>query len=83
VQCDLVVRGTFELDYTCQKDTVSHNAPHDLREIWDDTIDATICPYGGYGIREYAKGRANWTTGVGAYVHIFTSLIRRISRILA
>jgi len=55
VQCDLVIRGTFELDYTCPKDTVSHNAPHALGEIWNDTINPSVCPYGGYGLREYCK----------------------------
>ncbi len=60
VQCDLVIRGTLELDYTRPKDTVSHNAPDALGEIWDDTVDSTVCPFGGYGLREYSKGRAGY-----------------------
>ena len=68
IQCDIVIKGTFELDFTCPKDTVSHAAPHALGEIWDDTVDSTVCQFGEYVLREYAKGRAGWVTGAEQYI---------------
>ncbi len=49
IQCDVVIRGTFEMDYTCPKDVTDQSAAHALGEIWDNTIDPATCPYGGYG----------------------------------
>jgi hypothetical protein len=68
IQVDLVVQGTFELDYTAPKDCLSMKAPHCLGEIWDDTIDPVLCPFGGYGMKNFSKSRVQWVTGAGQYL---------------
>ena len=65
IQCDVVIRGSFEMDYTCPKDVTDHSSAHALGEIWDDTVDPATCPYGGYGIMEYAKSRGQFPTMTG------------------
>ena len=68
VACDVVIQGTFEMDFTCPKDVQDYKALGALGEIWDDTVDSTFCPYGGYGLKNFAESRVQWVTGVGAYM---------------
>ncbi len=42
IACDVVVRGTFEMDFTCPKDVQKQSAPGALGEVWDDCIDPTV-----------------------------------------
>ena len=70
IQCDVVIRGSFEMDYTCPKDVTDHSSAHALGEIWDDTIDPATCPYGGYGIMEYSKSRVQWLTGTAQFIKV-------------
>lgn len=48
IKCDLVVHATFEINNTWTKDTVVHNTPYALGEVWADTVDPTVFPFGGY-----------------------------------
>lgn len=68
IACDLVIRGTFEMDFTCPKDVQKQSAPGALGEIWDDCVDASICPFGGYGLNNFSMSRVQWVSGVGQYI---------------
>ncbi|EFX81413.1 hypothetical protein DAPPUDRAFT_317656 [Daphnia pulex] len=68
IQCDLVIRGTFEVDYTAPKDCKSHSAYGALGEIWDDCVDFAKCPFGGYGMANFCKSRVQWVSGIAQYI---------------
>ncbi|EFX67030.1 hypothetical protein DAPPUDRAFT_115788 [Daphnia pulex] len=68
IACDLVVRGTFEMDFTCPKDVQKQTSPGALGEIWDDCVDSSICPFGGYGLENFSMSRVQWVSGVGQYI---------------
>ena len=68
IQTDLVVRGTFELDFTSPKDVALHNSVAALGEVWDDCVDPSFCPYDGYGLMNYKNSGVQWVTGAGQYI---------------
>ena len=68
IQTDLVIRGTFELDFTIPKDVSSPSATHALGEVWDDCVDPSFCPYDGYGLNKFKESRVQWVTGIGQYI---------------
>jgi hypothetical protein len=65
IACDVVVRGTFEMNFTCPKDVQKQTASGALSEIWDDCVDAGACLFGGYGLKTFSQNRVQWIAGVG------------------
>jgi hypothetical protein len=68
IVCDVVVRGTFEMNFTCPKDVQKQTASGALGEIWDDCVDARACLFGGYGLKTFSQNRVQWIAGVGQYI---------------
>jgi hypothetical protein len=56
------------MDFTCPKDVQDYKALGALGEIWDDTIYSTFCPYGGYGLKNFAESSVQWVSGAGPYM---------------
>jgi hypothetical protein len=65
IACDVTVRGIFGMNFTCTKDVQRKNAPGALGEVWDKCVDASVCPFGGYGLRNFSQNRVQWVSGVG------------------
>jgi hypothetical protein len=53
------------MNFTCTKDVQRKNAPGALGEVWDKCVDASVCPFGGYGLRNFSQNRVQWVSGVG------------------